>query len=78
MRLGCVLHLLEDMGVPAHVRNDFLFAHYRNVVDHGNPLEGWVERRRGDDWAGPEIEGGQIPVNRNVTTKKAAKFMKLH
>jgi len=27
--LGAVLHLIEDMGVPAHTRNDFLFGHYR-------------------------------------------------
>jgi hypothetical protein len=31
VKLGCVLHLVEDMGVPAHARNDFLFGHYRNV-----------------------------------------------
>jgi hypothetical protein len=42
--LGCVLHMLEDMGVPAHTRNDFLFAHYRNKNDNGDPLEGFVAR----------------------------------
>jgi len=41
--LGCVLHIIEDMGVPAHTRNDFLFAHYRPPLGFGNPLEGWVE-----------------------------------
>ncbi|MFA5239603.1 MAG: hypothetical protein WC476_07860 [Phycisphaerae bacterium] len=47
LKLGCVLHLLEDMGVPAHTRNDFLFAHYRSIYTRswGNPLEGWVEER---------------------------------
>jgi len=41
--LGQVLHLLEDTGVPAHVRNDFLFGHYRSIKDYGNPLESWAE-----------------------------------
>lgn len=41
--LGCVLHMIEDMGVPAHTRNDFLFAHYQPPLGFGNPLEGWVE-----------------------------------
>ncbi len=47
LKLGCVLHLIEDMGVPAHTRNDFLYGHYRSVytLDWGNPLEGWVEDR---------------------------------
>lgn len=43
--LGCVLHMIEDVGVPAHTRNDFLFGHYRTFYDHGNPLEGWVEEQ---------------------------------
>ncbi len=45
--LGHVLHMVEDMGVPAHTRNDFLFAHYRSVYtrDYGNPLEMWAERQ---------------------------------
>ena len=42
--LGCVLHMLEDMGVPAHTRNDFLFAHYRKRKDYGDPFETRVER----------------------------------
>ncbi|MCX6826905.1 MAG: hypothetical protein NTV06_06550, partial [candidate division Zixibacteria bacterium] len=42
--LGCVLHMLEDMGVPAHTRNDFLFGHYRTWRNYGNPLETWVEQ----------------------------------
>ncbi len=41
--LGCVLHMLEDMGVPPHVRNDFLFEHYRSASDNGSPLEKYVE-----------------------------------
>jgi len=44
LSLGHVLHLLEDMGVPAHVRNDFIEAHYRvpNGI-WGNPLEDHAE-----------------------------------
>ncbi len=45
LRLGHVLHMLEDMGVPAHARNDSLFAHVRNeFLEKGNPLEMWVEK----------------------------------
>jgi len=45
--LGHILHMLEDMGVPAHTRNDFLFAHYRSAFDNvwGNPLETWAENQ---------------------------------
>jgi len=43
--LGSVLHMIEDMGVPAHVRNDFLFAHYQPPFGFGNPLESWVEEQ---------------------------------
>jgi hypothetical protein len=42
---GHVLHLIEDIGVPAHTRNDFLFGHYRNAINNGNPLENWVEEQ---------------------------------
>ena len=48
LKLGCVLHLLEDMGVPAHTRNDFLFAHYRhwyNSEGKGEPFEKNIEER---------------------------------
>ncbi len=50
LSLGSVLHLLEDMGVPAHARNDFLFGHYKNwftafVMRWGNDLEDYVEDR---------------------------------
>jgi hypothetical protein len=45
--LGHILHMLEDMGVPAHTRNDFLFGHYRSafMFDWGNPFETWVEKQ---------------------------------
>jgi hypothetical protein len=47
VKLGCVLHLLEDMGVPAHTRNDFLYGHYRSAykLDYGNDLEKNVETK---------------------------------
>lgn len=45
LALGHILHMIEDMGVPAHARNDFLFGHYRAFYDWGNPLETWVEER---------------------------------
>jgi len=51
--LGCVLHMIEDLGVPAHARNDFLFGHYRNAIDNGNPFESWVEEKvAGNNWSG--------------------------
>ncbi len=55
--LGHICHLLEDMGVPAHTRNDFLWGH---LVGHnykkqtgvkdpwklgGNPFEAWMEEQ---------------------------------
>ncbi len=43
--LGQVIHLVEDLGVPAHARNDFLFGHYRSWHNYGNPFEGWVEEQ---------------------------------
>ncbi len=47
LSVGHLLHLIEDMGVPAHTRNDFLFAHtqYQPPLGLGNPLEGWVEEQ---------------------------------
>jgi hypothetical protein len=53
LSLGQTVHLLEDMGVPAHARNDWLFAHYRNALDNGNPFESWVEEKvAGNNWSG--------------------------
>jgi len=43
LSLGQTVHLLEDMGVPAHSRNDFINGHYRSVLDFGNPFESWIE-----------------------------------
>lgn len=55
--LGHILHMLEDMGVPAHTRNDFLFGHYRSLYgknNWGNPLETWAENQI-------EANNGNIP-----------------
>ena len=41
--LGSVAHMIEDMGVPAHTRNDFLFGHYNPPLGFGNDFENWVE-----------------------------------
>jgi hypothetical protein len=44
LSLGHVLHLLEDMGVPPHVRNDFIEAHFRVPRGlWGNPFESYVD-----------------------------------
>jgi len=44
LALGHVSHLLEDMGVPPHARNDFIEAHFRVPKGlWGNPLESYVE-----------------------------------
>ncbi len=48
--LGHSIHLLEDMAVPAHTRNDFLYDHIWHGIIHGSYLEGFAEegRRAGD------------------------------
>jgi len=61
--LGCVLHMIEDVGVPAHARNDFLYGHYRSVytLDWGNPLEGWVEKQvKANDGQSPWSGSGPV------------------
>ncbi len=69
--LGCILHMIEDMGVPAHTRNDFLFAHYRPPLGRGNPLETWTEEQIEDN-------GGNIPSDwLNGWTPQAKVFSKL-
>jgi len=57
LALGHIFHMIEDMGVPAHARNDFLFGHYRAFYDWGNPFESWVEKQVNDNngqspWSG--------------------------
>jgi len=53
--LGHICHLLEDMGVPAHTRNDFVKGHIvgdfyeklsgrdRRGIQLGHPFEAWTE-----------------------------------
>jgi len=66
LSLGSVVHLLEDMGSPAHARNDFLFGHYRNwftgfVLRWGNDLEDWVEEQIKDN-NDQSLRSGSGPV----------------
>lgn len=67
MKLGCVMHLLEDQGVPAHTRNDFLFSHYRTWYDHGNDLENDIEKRASSNGGWQWI--GTSPVIFNTVAK---------
>jgi hypothetical protein len=72
LNLGHVLHLIEDSGVPAHARNDFIEAHYRGIKSplnfKNNPLEKHVEN---------EIKDlGEIPA-RWLSTQQAKIFSKL-
>ena len=46
--LGHTLHLLEDMGVPAHVRND-THADVPGAGDGGEPYEKWAGQPGNDD-----------------------------
>jgi hypothetical protein len=64
--LGHICHLLEDMGVPAHTRNDFVYGHlvagfYRDLTaaqkpwyKGGHPFEAWMETQIANN-------GGNIP-----------------
>jgi len=49
LNLGHILHLIEDVGVPAHSRNDFIEAHYRGIKSplnfKDNPLENGLKDR---------------------------------
>src|SRR3989304_5976223 len=44
--LGHNLHILEDMGVPAHTRNDFIHDHIWHGLIRGSYLEGYIESNR--------------------------------
>ncbi|MBI5755630.1 MAG: PD40 domain-containing protein [Nitrospirae bacterium] len=44
--LGHSLHILEDMAVPAHTRNDFLYDHIWHGLIQGSYLEGYAESER--------------------------------
>lgn len=49
--LGAILHLVQDMGTPAHVRNDFRVGHLEHLssatFDRGSRLEAFVARALG-------------------------------
>src|SRR3990172_142274 len=64
--LGHSLHMLEDMAVPAHTRNDFLYDHIWHGVIHGSYLEGYVEDGR--------MVGDGSLINDKITFSKLADF----
>ncbi len=49
--LGHILHLLEDLGVPAHTRND-THADVKGSNDFGDPYENWAAVPGNDDLSG--------------------------
>ena len=64
--LGHSLHMLEDMAVPAHTRNDFLYDHIWHGVIHGSYLEGFVEDGR--------IVGNVSLIKDKITFRKLSDF----
>lgn len=55
--LGQTLHLIQDMAVPAHVRNDFSQGHTDYIPEaennfpwRGNKFEGFVKMNNGKTW----------------------------
>jgi hypothetical protein len=54
--LGQVMHLLQDMAVPAHVRNDFSQGHLMHIPEYesfpwrGNRFEGYVKANNRREW----------------------------
>lgn len=66
--LGGMLHLLQDMASPTHVRNDFSRGHLQNLgsstLDRGAAYERYVARRFGKlglpTQAGPAIERSNL------------------
>ena len=75
MQLGHICHLLEDMGVPAHVRNDFVMGHLVGGFQNnetgaekawysaGNAFEAFVEKLTKDNKQIPERWFGSSSVN---------------
>jgi hypothetical protein len=77
LSFGHTVHLLEDMGVPPHTRNDFIESHFRGLYPGGigNPFEGYVEDEVGtsgiptrwlDDWTSLPTTGIQIAITANL------------
>ena len=57
--LGYVMHLIEDLGVPAHTRND-THAEINQVVNDSDPYETWAAERQNINFsnlANPNIKG---------------------
>ena len=64
--LGHSLHILEDMAVPAHTRNDFLYDHIWHGVIHGTYLEGYVEDGK--------MVGDASPISEKIVFNKLSDF----
>ncbi len=68
--LGHLMHLLQDMAVPAHVRNDFSQGHTRYLPDHeftmnilkwfGNRFEDYVRHKNRSSWFDEQPVGGDF------------------
>ena len=68
--LGHLMHLLQDVAVPAHVRDDFSQGHTRYLPNHeltanflkwfGNPFEDFVRRSNRSSWFDKEPDGGDF------------------
>jgi hypothetical protein len=64
--LGHICHLLEDLGVPAHTRNDFIWGHMvggiftknRPIKEGGNPFEVWMQEQIKNN--GEQIPGAYL------------------
>ncbi len=71
--LGYILHLLEDMGVPDHTRNDTHAEPVQKITDDpGSPLEKYAARWNRGSINGLEIpqklvaSGTQVPMNSRI------------
>lgn len=76
--LGQVLHLLQDMAVPAHVRNDFSYGHTFFLPGgepwdepkkwFGNPFEKYVKRNNSREWF------GETPIKQALSNPRITDF----
>ncbi|MBN2373938.1 hypothetical protein JXL19_09150 [bacterium] len=59
LSLGHTIHLFEDAGVPAHVRNDFVTGHLQEFgfFDWANPFEHYIEKKYGLDLSSGKLSG---------------------
>jgi len=67
LSLGAVLHVLQDMASPTHVRNDFRVGHLQQLgstfLNRGSVFERYVSRRFGQ-FGIPRYRGKPIQRNR--------------